>query len=366
MRCRLWGMWLLFAALSGWPSLLDAGKLLKVQEVDLGRPPGGLLGYPVFALRFSPDGRKLAVIADVYGTRGRWKSRLLVIDTEHPSASIRQFEIGFGVSDDVEAVTFGWTPSGEIVYAGEAVIHLGSGTTCELPFPSLFIGNDVAMSVRGVPPSGIISSTHVTFYDGNCAERGTWDVPEAWTIWDVSTDRGLLSVVREDMRPSGQEGLVVDPFARKVVRRWPWKDTPGGEWKFADSGKAVCQGGTGLGLKRLPAVCRSADTGKEISETRGNGDVPIATAARATRVVVTDNRYKKPLFDYEYRTTFNGRIVWDFGAGKELASWRPEFQTYILSPPRQITQPFRFAMSPDGQYVAEGGNGKLRIYKIEP
>jgi hypothetical protein len=348
-------MWLFLAALSGWPSLLD-GKLVKVREIDLERPPGGLPGFPVFALRFSPDGRKLAVIADVYETRGGRKSRLLVIDMEHPSAGIRQFEVEFGILDGVGNLNFGWTPSGEIVYAVGTVIHLESGTTCQVPNQTVFIDNHVAMSWRGV------------FYDGNCEKRGTWDVRESWLITDVSTDRGLLSVAKESVRPSEQEGLIVDPLARKVVRRWPWKDTPGGGWEFADRGKAVCQGGAGFNVHRMPAVCRSVDTGKEIAETRRNGDLPIATAGRATRIVVSDNRRKKIPFDYEYHTTLAGRYVWDFGTRQELARWYPESQTYpnVLSPPKQITEPFRFALSPDGQYVAEGGNGVIRLYRIEP
>jgi hypothetical protein len=99
-----------------------------------------------------------------------------------------------------------------------------------------------------------------------------------------------------------------------------------------------------------------------------NGTEPIATAAHATRLVVSDYRRRKPLFDYEYRTIFKGRVIWDFGTGKVLASWLPESETYpyVSSHGEQITEPFRFAISPDGHYVAEGGNGKLRLYKIEP
>jgi hypothetical protein len=115
-------------------------------------------------------------------------------------------------------------------------------------------------------------------------------------------------------------------------------------------------------------VCRSADTGREIGETPGDGDEPIAAAALATRIVVSNYRRKKIPFDYEYQSTLARHYVWDFGTGRELASWSPESQTYpnVFSPPKQITVPFRFAISADGQYVAEGGNGKLRLYKIEP
>ena len=73
-------------------------------------------------------------------------------------------------------------------------------------------------------------------------------------------------------------------------------------------------------------------------------------------------------FDYEYRATFKGRYVWDFATGQELASWMPESETYanVFTPTKQVTELFRFAISPDGQFVVEGGNGIVRLYKIEP
>lgn len=66
---------------------------------------------------------------------------------------------------------------------------------------------------------------------------------------------------------------------------------------------------------------------------------------------------------------YGRRIVWDFRAGKEIVSWRPEFQSWEVplrdGSTKRMHEPYRFAISPDGQYVAEGGNGILHLYKIE-
>jgi hypothetical protein len=182
----------------------------------------------------------------------------------------------------------------------------------------------------------------------------------------VSPDRRLLSVLKETTNPTETERLIVDPLGRRVLQRW--HENVGGAWEFADSGKTVCQGGNVLQSDRAPARCRNVDTAKEIGETLKNGVDPIAAAARGTRVVVSDYQRIKIPFDYEYRSTFKGRFVWDFGTGKELASWMPESETYqnVFTPTKQVTELFRFDISPDGQYVAEGGSGIIRLYKIEP
>jgi len=354
--------------------MAHAGRLRKVWEVDLGKAisaKDGIAEFPVFALRFSPDGRKLAVIGDVYQTGKERKSRLLVMDVDHPSASVRQFEVGFGIVEGEGGrglqLNFGWSTSGAAIYAAGRVIHLASGTTCELPHErGVFIGDDVAISMWSGPPP-VYSSTQVTFFNQDCEERAMWDVPENWRITDVSLDRGLLSVVRQaTTNPPRSESVIVDPLARKVLQRWPY--IAGGVWEFADSGKVVCQGGNLLQV-RAAAGCRNVDTGNEIGGTlKTNWVEPIATAARATRIIFSDYRPWIIQFTDGLNATFKGRVVWDFETGKELVSWRPESETYtnVFKPTEKITEPFRFAMSPDGQYIAEGGNGSSVFTGLNP
>lgn len=348
----------------------NAGKLRKVWEVDLKKAASvkdGMPEVPVFALRFSPDGRKLAVIADVYQTGKERRSRLLVVDVDHPSATVRQFEIPFGVIEGEGGrglqLNFGWSPSGGVVYVAGKVIQLVSGVTCELPHErGVFIGDDLAISIWSVSP--LVYSSTVTFFNQNCEVRDSWDVPEGWRILDVSLDRGLLSILRGvDMEHV--ESLIVDPLARKVLQRWPEKV---GHWEFADGGKTVCQGGS-VQRDNLPSRCRNVDTGKDIgAPLKTNWLEPNAISARATRAVVSDYRRWKIEITDGVHSTFKGRVVWDFGTGQELASWHPESQAYtnVFKPMQRTTEPFRFAMSQDGQYIAEGGNGIIRLYKIEP
>jgi hypothetical protein len=370
LKRSVWAIALFLNAMDASLLLGQAGKLRKVWEVDLKKNVdvrGGLAGLPVFALRFSPDGRKLAAIADVYQKGDRRKSRLLIIDTSDRSTQIRQFEVEFGVNENENgqgaALNFGWGPSTEVLYVWSTIVRLASGTTCELPHPGVLVDDDIATSFDSDPA---LTMTRVTFYNQSCEQQQSWDVSEAWTVLDVSLHRRLLSLLRTMLSSSSSETLIVDPFSRRVLQRWPWRH--GGPFEFADSGKAVCRGGALLENDRAPAVCLGVDTGKEIGVTQKNGVAPIATSAKATRVVVSDYRRRKIPFSYEYEASFKGRYVWDFGTGRELVSWCPDSQTYanVFKPTQQITDPFRFAISPDGQYVAEGGGGIVRLYHIDP
>jgi hypothetical protein len=367
LRRSVWTLRAFLAVLVGQLSVGQTAELRKMWEVDLRKAAhltDGSPDVPVFALRFSPDGQKLAVIADVYKARSGRKSRLVIVDVGNHTPEAQQFDVTFGLLDWGAALNFGWTPSGNIIYALGKAINLAGGTSCELPNQSIFVSDDIGVSVL---PDSLRQHTEITFYDQMCKERDKWEVPESWLASDVSTDRCLISILRSsDGAGVGGERLIVDPLRRRVLQRWP--ENAGGLWKFADQGRVVCQGGAVLNRDRAPAVCRDVDTGREVGETRKNGADPIATAAGANRAVFSELGRRKNPFESDYETTFKGRFIWDFGTSQELASWFPESQTYqnVFKPTKKTTEQFRFAMSPDGQYVAEGGNGIIRFYKLEP
>ncbi len=356
---------LLVLVAAGWSCRGAGGMLSKVWEMDLRHVVGvakGVPEFPIYAMRFSPDGRRLAVIADVYGDGQKRKSRLVIIDTEHPQKAPREFEVDFGIRDGQLPLNFGWSPSGEVVYAVGTAIHLDTDRVCRLPNQTVFVSDNVAISTA---PASSERSTSMVFYDGDCKEKSRWRVAESWLIEDVSQDRGVLSVMGQ-VSPGEWENLIVDPITRKVLRRWP--GLGGGQWRFADSGKTVCQGGQSLANDFSPAVCKDVDTGQEVARSTRNGDEPLSAAARSTRVALSDVGRRRIPFLSEYETVFHGRYVWDFGTGKELVSWNPSVQTYpnMFKPKEKVTEPFRFAISPDGLYIAEGGNGIVRFSRIEP
>jgi hypothetical protein len=366
------------------PRAANAGSLRKVWESDVRKALGAKLGdrfkdFRVSALRFSPDGRMVAaVLAGADKDRLTDEDRLLVIPVGHPEAKVREFQIRPGIEDgeDIpDLINFGWVDGNRINAAG-TVIHLSDERTCDLPWGTVFFHPDRAIGRDradfGADRNWRIPLSHFTIFGEDCRARETWEVAEEWNVLDVSADRGLLSIERliNPASASRRETLIVDPIARKVLQRWPWDEMPGNQ--FADYGKAICAGSDVSVTERAPVICRDIDTGRNINEApTTNGGDPMSASTQSSRIVASDYRRRRIPFSDEYAEVFKRRVVWDFRTGKEIVSWHPDVQTYEAStyaarPPKQTSEPFKFAISPDGQYVVEGGSGIIRVSKIEP
>jgi hypothetical protein len=400
----IWLMGLLLVGrLSG-----HAGSLRKIWEVDVrkivqGIPSPNVASFPLQLLKFSPDGQQLAVAVAWDLSPKVFKSQLLVIQTQHPTQAAKQFEISAAVASEglPSATLFGWSPDGKTLFAAGKVIHLQNGATCEPPrpsappfWPSALLGDDLLIqggpdspdgpAVRAwmdaireslknngnrppssFPPAPPEVRSHFKFFDSECKPQGQWEVTEAWQIHDVSIERGLVAMTRK-LGFNTYTFLTVDPIARKIIRRWSADN--GNMGSFADGGKVMCRGGDVIGKGKAPSICWDVDTGNKIGQPPTiNGGDPMVTAAHSSRIVASSNRrVRRPFFSDNVGTVVDRQVVWDFRSGEELVSWRPKSQSYIDVNNERVEEPFQFTISPDGEYIAEGGNGIVRLYKIEP
>jgi hypothetical protein len=199
------------------------------------------------------------------------------------------------------------------------------------------------------------------FYDAECREQDSWEVPIGWFIGDVSPNRGLLSAWEiTPLFPYGHKELIVSPSAKKVLRSRIVEYGPSG-W-FADWGSALCGGN----------ICWDVDTAKQISQASVSGLVSSysAVAARSSRVVLDDRRESGMPFASTFTEMGARRRVWDFRTNREVVSWPLRFITYSTTLDgdgfNRDRKPIPCAISPDGEYVVEGGDGKVWQYKIQP
>jgi hypothetical protein len=345
----------------------DAGHLRKVWEFNL----DGVASAPsigVFALSFSPDGRRILAVAGK-----SWRDEFVVIlDTSAPQGYQKRLDVNPEIWELEPASNFPpggnsirWSASGRQVLLGHLMVDLTSGNSCSLPEVALEPGYFF------VGPTQIVGPTlgragplpRFSFFNLKCQHAETTDLGTDSDLLDVSADRGFLCL-RQDRagNTTPRSVLVMEASSRKIIRRLPWSITA----KFADSGNSVC--GVG-GTNWHRTVSCSDDTGKMFGETSGWSAVDIRTALHAKRAILSDYGRKLDWIDFFWALgSFKRRAVWDFDTGKELVSWHPKSQTVLTGDYQNIghREPYRFAISPDADYVIEGGAGSVALYKIEP
>ncbi|GEM_PF-4316125 len=346
--------------------------LHKLWEIDLNRiirPVGvdHISALPIFALRFSPDGSNLAVVADLFEHQGRGKSYLLVLKADGGLEGIKQFVVNSSVrtmqGPSWDHPDLSWDPSGDAILVTGTMTRIPGGASCEVPEGTVFIRDNLAITREKPNSQRSPDVSHFVFYGSNCERNlAPWIVEDDLRIVESSTERGLV-YLNAGSRPMA---LVIDPVAEKIVHAWQ-SNGPGGSGHFADSGHAIC-GGEDVASKRKASVsCWDVDTGKLIATApSANGGIPMATAERAARVVLSDYIRSWDAQWSEHQELFRGRIAWDFKRNQELLSWKPGSQAWDTGPSFHNSEPVRFAMSPDGKYVAEGSNGVVHLYQIEP
>jgi hypothetical protein len=353
----------------------QAAELQKVWERNLAPSVRTAEGHEVSqmgvtALRFSPDGTRVAVAVEGYLRSDA--SRLLIVDIQNSRSPIQQFvlnvETGADDSDHVlgRPPAISWSPSGGALIAGEDLMNVESGVKCAIPGIGAagWLSADQAIAYgRGKP-------NRLEFFDSHCNSDGTWNLGSTeWHLLDVSSNRGTLALLQatSTARKYSAELVVANATSTKTIQRWPELAT-GYVARFADSGKILCagEGGDYSAPPEIHPRCMDVDTGKQIAEaTHIMGGVAFASAEHAARIVASDHRASWNFLYHEADTVLKRRVVWDVKDNVEIVSWKPKMQVYDVGNPKPIKRPYMFAISPDGRYIAEGGNGMLSLYKLE-
>ena len=364
---------------------MQGGKSKKEWDLDLSSylgatVPMGSSAGTIFSVRFSPEGRHIAVIAGERSTdrvRSR-KKHLLVVPTYPTSGSVRHYDLTQGADDINEFGRwshFGWTRRGDSILAGGELVRLDEEKGCPA---TQHRAPDGRLMMTDNPYAHEDLLVRLMLRDASCDGEDRWEFSAEFTVKDLSLERGLVCVSRplrfdrehaveaESARVAGRssEVLIVDPTTGKVMQRWPSAEIPAASTlRFADRGRVICGGAREI----APVRCWSVDTGKRVAEAAGvEGGSPIAVALSAPYAIASDYRSIPATLRENTMEVLRRRVVWDVRTGREVASWQPPLQSYDVGIDRIGREWAAFAMSPDGRYLAEGGDGSLRLFTIKP
>jgi hypothetical protein len=345
-----------------------------IREIDLNQISPGSPGFRYVTLSFSPDENWIAIVGM---NQLLWPLRplhvgqlgsgsILLVPVNGPADHRVHIDPGLYAADSV-----GWSPTSDAFFAqglaprggnsagmaklwnlrGDEILHRESPATLpDRPIGGIFGFLDAEhLLVRAMPAKRTQAAFETIDLHGKVVH--TWKVPKHWRVVDVSPDRNLLAI-RSDEQSA--KTLVVDYPSKKTILT---KDNPYGTESedisayFTEGGKTLCSVDGSI----TPEVteCCEVDSGKKIAKFDGfAGGAPAAASSHGSRLVLTHGT-SLPLARGYFGVQ---RVVWDFRAGTEVASWEPFKLPMLLVS--------AIAISSTGRYVAEVVDEQLRIYEL--
>lgn len=333
---------------------------LNLADIVTERNESGGTKLGVFGLSFSPDGQQIAVV-----TGHPWDEEyVLILNIADPETKARILDVKPGYSQIVAdySLSVSWSMSGEQILLGHTLYQMPEKISC---FVSPFDRGETIKDLYFSAANEFIGSSwnRLLFYNFACQVTLNVESENGCSIVDVSAERKLLCIANKTLN----EVYIVDTSSRKVRMKVPF-----GTYRtahFAENGKVICGVMQGEWYHDVVS-CRDVDTGKEIANTPKYNRVVITPALSAPRIILSGLGRKLELDHFSWIDgPVRQRTVWDYRTGRELLSWKPKTQKMpkvTIGPHyyQKIDQPYSFAVSPDGNYIVEGGEGTLTLYKI--
>jgi hypothetical protein len=339
---------------------------------------------PVWDLSFSPDGSMLAIGAGMYLRDGYSSSIVLIVSVAQPELVLYRFEVWrAAISYEDAPGDLLWLPDsdGLIVSNRRILIDLRSASQDWLEhWGETYEG--MLQSRRMITSAGYRRENLIRYSVRSATGEllSTWFVPWLPSISAVPSKRDAAALCRWRTGPDGPhdyycETQLIDILGRPFTLAWEDRSVPIrlSLAQFGGEERLLC-GGKYRGYRR-PVVfsCWNVETGDQTVQLDDLGMWPSSPfSVGGTRVAMDDfNISVCPACEARdhgpLNAVFRRRVIWDFATNQQLAAWDPDMQAVQETwerTPRQIR--YRFSLSPDGRYLAEGGAGTVRIYDIVP
>ena len=337
--------------------------------------------HSVQALAFSPDEKWIAVGVGLHYKPGTWQpmefdSHVMIIPLADGVGSVIRLDPDTRVAQG----SLVWAPESNLLavegekgfkcYAvpgGEAWKDWRPDTRLSLLIGFIDARHGLAYGSVEDRLQAKLAGAPLAVYSFDLAGQiaDVWNAPSRSAVVAVDPDRHLLAVAMDAGRSDVARPILRYP-TMAVIQDW-FHGKSFGAPVFAESGKTVCGVGS-YGRDSQHASCWDVDTGSKIAEFKEfSGGFPASVSSGAARIVLTKVRMVRRITEENDMHSFQDRVVWDFRADKVIAEWVPVTQvteTGLKAPEEKRSEFGPSVISPSGRYIAEGTNGRLRIYVL--
>jgi len=355
------------------PILAFGGSLRQLWDVrpaeKLAEPKGWTVAksHPVPDLAFSPDGSSLAATMDDHYDAGGFKTHLLILDVKNPQRAFRQFDL------ETCGNFLAWAPDGNALLVCGNVVRLDGGSSCDMRRTALertfnLVSNNIYWFGTGRVIRGDRSTT-----DLSCRPLGTWETDGKWAVAGTVPAKGWMFLRQSVQRTIDGKTLPYNNYA--IADRDSHALTSGIFLadSFGDANTIMVPGAT--------AVCASVTHPGQYNWALGCWNLPdgpaIHIATNLANYIVTRASTYSPVVVAE-RWGFHAwnllritpdklsLIVVDLRSGHRLATLKPRTQHGNYASQSNIRNwYYQYALSPNGDFLAEGGDGELRIFQLQ-
>jgi hypothetical protein len=320
-------------------------------------------GHRVIELAFSPDGKKIAVTMDFHNQANTWKTHLLIVDVQDPHAPSRQFDL------ETCGRYIAWSPDAGALLVCGRILRLDNGSSCDL------------RPVRDGAYYGILDSGSFwlsadrvilfnrTITDLSCRPVDKWTIVGDWYVADTIPEKGWM-LLRESVKRTFTNGRTFSMPDYAMADRDSHRLTSGplvqaaawsGSTMMASGAGAVCSALVPEGRSVLH--CWKLPGGEVIRLPSYLTNYRVMQTSRASPRVIAER------WGYHWWELFDelgymaNRIVLELPSGRQITSFNARLQ-HESSSGLMEDRYFKCALSPAGDFLAEGGDGLLRLYRV--
>jgi hypothetical protein len=350
-------------------------QIWSTRVVQLVKEPTGWTGIPhheTLRLAFSPDDQRLAVTISHYEFRTE-NTHLLIVDVHSPETNVRQFHLPATCGADLA-----WNESGNALLVCGTLLRLADGSSCDATLLPSAVRESSGIKAFWLDSEHVVRSNTGVMLDMACKPVDKWQLEPTWQIGGVAASRGwvLLSHVKGQYPKTACEYAIMDRASRLASSGWPGRKLPCGSGMMLVVGaEAVCSSVDGGNRTKGKLHCWAINGGKEIPVPKqARGYVLNQAATSSARVVAEKWEYDRdPWWEslLFWWVPYPGssalprrRAVFDLLSGNWISSWKPRIQD--STSPDVEDHPYHCALSANGEFFAESGDGGLELYRLAP